>query len=604
MWNTTTWRVEGILTGHTSVVDAVAFSPDGSTLASGSRDNTIRLWNLRTGKHITTFTLASEIRYLAFSPDGSTLASSSWDQTIRLWNPHTGELKTTLPDQAGWVHPVAFSPDGGTLLIGGDRISVWDTDIEQYKAPLVTGIGDVVSLVFNWNGTMIASGGGDYMIRLWDLAPPTTVEYLLSIPTGTSLIHLPLKVAAVDGAPKTITSISDLYDALGGADTVIYLITYDTPTQNWLSYFSTLDKGTAVDKVLTDDIGIIAGMKVPVSLQLSGDPLGANGTSTITLNPKLNLVGVPLKDSRINRVSDLLRLDGIWGNVSVVIVSDNGKFKAVGQSGDDGDIPIIGGQSFILNAQEAATVAISGEGWTNAPGTAAAPLVGNADLHSLTGLQVTDTTPVLALRGSIASPDHNRRWGILPHHLRPGAGFRVKVKNLSNNKVFSGVISDEGNGYRLTVVDVEKGRAAMIGDILEITAQSVNPLVGVEPLQYTVTPDDVKRSLIQLPELVTYEIPAETELLRNYPNPFNPETWIPYRLAEDAFVTLTIYDLGGRVVRTLEVGHRVAAVYESRSKAIYWDGRNTLGEQVASGVYFYHLSAGDYSATRRMVILK
>ena len=69
-------------------------------------------------------------------------------------------------------------------------------------------------------------------------------------------------------------------------------------------------------------------------------------------------------------------------------------------------------------------------------------------------------------------------------------------------------------------------------------------------------------------------------------------------------MTLTIYDLNGHVVRTLDVGHRIAAVYEGRSKAIHWDGRNEVGEQVASGVYFYHLSAGDYSATRKMVILK
>ena len=126
----------------------------------------------------------------------------------------------------------------------------------------------------------------------------------------------------------------------------------------------------------------------------------------------------------------------------------------------------------------------------------------------------------------------------------------------------------------------------------------------MQPLRYTVTAEDVKRGLIQLTELVAYEIPTETELLRNYPNPFNPETWIPYRLAEDAFVTLTIYDRSGRVIRTLDVGHRIAAVYESQSKAIYWDGRNSLGEQVASGVYFYTLTAGDYSATRKMVILK
>ena len=114
----------------------------------------------------------------------------------------------------------------------------------------------------------------------------------------------------------------------------------------------------------------------------------------------------------------------------------------------------------------------------------------------------------------------------------------------------------------------------------------------------------MKQGFMVLEQLLVSLTPRETELLPNYPNPFNPETWIPYRLAEDAFVTLTIYDQVGHVVRTLEVGHQIAAVYENRSKAIYWDGRNDLGEQVASGVYFYTLSAGDYSDTRKMVILK
>ena len=150
-------------------------------------------------------------------------------------------------------------------------------------------------------------------------------------------------------------------------------------------------------------------------------------------------------------------------------------------------------------------------------------------------------------------------------------------------------------GYRLTVVDIEGGRAAAIGDILEISVQSPDASIGVQPLRYIVTAEDVKRYRIELPELIVQEIPAETELLRNYPNPFNPETWIPYRLAEDAFVILTIYDGSGRAVRTLDVGHQVAAAYESRSKAIYWDGRNEVGERVASGVYFYHLSADNYS---------
>ena len=124
----------------------------------------------------------------------------------------------------------------------------------------------------------------------------------------------------------------------------------------------------------------------------------------------------------------------------------------------------------------------------------------------------------------------------------------------------------------------------------------------------------MERGIMVLEQLLISLTPTETRLLPNYPNPFNPETWIPYRLAEDAFVTLTIYDSAGQAVRTIDVGHQTAAVYESRSKAIYWDGRNQVGETVASGVYFYHLSAGrsglsvphrsDYSATRKMLILK
>ena len=87
----------------------------------------------------------------------------------------------------------------------------------------------------------------------------------------------------------------------------------------------------------------------------------------------------------------------------------------------------------------------------------------------------------------------------------------------------------------------------------------------------------IKRGFVVLEQLLVSLTPKETELLANYPNPFNPETWIPYRLAEDTFVTLTIYDGSGQVVRTFDVGHRVAAVYENRSKAIYWDGKKRIG---------------------------
>ena len=105
-------------------------------------------------------------------------------------------------------------------------------------------------------------------------------------------------------------------------------------------------------------------------------------------------------------------------------------------------------------------------------------------------------------------------------------------------------------------------------------------------------------------DLLAALTPKETALLLNYPNPFNPETWIPYQLAESAEVTLTIYDMNGKLVRRLVLGHQAAGMYQSRSRAVYWDGRNQLGESVASGLYFYTLTAGEFMATRRMLILK
>ena len=99
-------------------------------------------------------------------------------------------------------------------------------------------------------------------------------------------------------------------------------------------------------------------------------------------------------------------------------------------------------------------------------------------------------------------------------------------------------------------------------------------------------------------------VPEQTALLANYPNPFNPETWIPYQLAAPTDVSLSIYAADGKLVRRLDLGHQGGGMYESRSRAAYWDGRNALGEPIASGVYFYTLTAGEFTATRKMLIRK
>ena len=96
----------------------------------------------------------------------------------------------------------------------------------------------------------------------------------------------------------------------------------------------------------------------------------------------------------------------------------------------------------------------------------------------------------------------------------------------------------------------------------------------------------------------------ETKLLPNYPNPFNPDTWIPYQLSEGSTVTVKIYDVSGGLVRTIEVGHKPVGYYLTREKAVYWDGRNQNGEPVSSGIYFYTLEANNYTETRRMAIVK
>ena len=107
-----------------------------------------------------------------------------------------------------------------------------------------------------------------------------------------------------------------------------------------------------------------------------------------------------------------------------------------------------------------------------------------------------------------------------------------------------------------------------------------------------------------LQAILPERLPTTTQLLANYPNPFNPETWIPFQLAEDSTVTAKIYAVTGEQIRMIELGHVQEENYVESNRAIYWDGKTETGEAVSSGTYFYQLQAGDYRATRKMVILK
>ena len=395
------------------------------------------------------------------------------------------------------------------------------------------------------------------------------MSFTSMIPAGTSLFHVPLDVDGLD-------TVGDLKMKIG--DAADLAIVYDSATGSWNS------RSDAV--AITSSLGIILSMSAEATVIFDGDTWDG-GTSTLSLSAGANLIGLPVNDQRVTNVSDIAGLFAA-NVVSSVIVSTDDGFKLVGAAGDPGDAPVMGDAAYLVTASAAGNAVLIGDGWTYSA-MAAAPV-------ALAGYNVEGQTAVLDVQGAVV----DEISGLARE------GFRVKVKNLSTKAALSSVSSVEAaDGYNMTFVDLKAGNAARIGDVLEISADSPNPLIGVQPVRHIVTVDDVKNSTIQLEELIAYEIPAETELLRNYPNPFNPETWIPYRLAEDADVSLTIYDTSGALVRSIDIGHQTAAVYDTKAKAIYWDGRNRFGEQVASGLYFYHLSAGDdFSATRRMVILK
>ena len=166
------------------------------------------------------------------------------------------------------------------------------------------------------------------------------------------------------------------------------------------------------------------------------------------------------------------------------------------------------------------------------------------------------------------------------------------------------------NGRDLAVVAAHLGEAANPAAPLNIAALplGLTPEMVEQALDILHTANDgslpFQRGIVNLERLLASFVPKQTALLHNYPNPFNPETWIPYQLAEAADVTLHIYAANGALVRTLDLGHQPAGIYQYRSRAAYWDGRNEVSEPVASGIYFYTITAGGFTTTRKMLIRK
>ena len=168
--------------------------------------------------------------------------------------------------------------------------------------------------------------------------------------------------------------------------------------------------------------------------------------------------------------------------------------------------------------------------------------------------------------------------------------------------------SVDANDLRAVIANTDDDAAACPAIDVDLTGLNLDADRIQEQIELLIASGDIslagQRTLAYLQNLLTALRPDETVLLANYPNPFNPETWIPYHLADSTDVKVNIYNAQGVLVRALTLGHQTAGYYTSRSRAAYWDGRNALGERVASGLYFYQLQTDEISPMRKMVILK
>ena len=189
--------------------------------------------------------------------------------------------------------------------------------------------------------------------------------------------------------------------------------------------------------------------------------------------------------------------------------------------------------------------------------------------------------------------------------------LRVVANNFGKQGKNVADVNGDGvvNLIDLTLVAAAFGKSAAAPIALEHDSEIALTRANIktwlqQAQQLNLTDPDFLRGIQVLEQLLTVLTPEKTTLLSNYPNPFNPETWIPYQLAEATDVTVTIHAMNGSLIRTLSLGHQPAGLYLSKSRAAYWDGKNEFGEQVASGLYFYTLTAGKFSATSKMLIRK
>ena len=303
-------------------------------------------------------------------------------------------------------------------------------------------------------------------------------------------------------------------------------------------------------------------------------PMPSENVFDIALSTGLNMISLPLMPSEPYTARAFMEKLG----ATTIIEFDSAAQRFIGftANSNSNGFPIEGGKGYIVNVTAPKTVSFVGSAWKNA--APAAPV--------FTGKGMQTPMP--------------KAWAfVLRAQLEGISGVTLTVYN-GHNRLAAAV---DNNNFHATWADINRQTVVSAGDILTI---AVRDTMGdlIRTLQHEVSVTDIHRAFTELRLTPADLIPKSSILLANYPNPFNPETWLPYQLANDAEVTIRIYSSAGHLVRHLDLGFQQAGYYIGKARAAYWDGRNDLGERLASGVYFYQLNTGESSETIRKMVIK
>ena len=551
----TTGKQKGRLTGHTSWIRSVAFSPDGTTLVSADSDKTVRLWNVETATYSTILSqYRAEISSLVFSPDGKTIASSGYD-SLSLWNAETGEHITDLNRQKNSIHRIDFSPDGSTLASGGgDILYLWDVATGARKMSINGHTNGISGIAVSPDFNTLATASRE-KIHLWH---PNTGEYKTMIFGGywsyqRSLTFSPDSNTLASQESRDI----HLWDLTRGAH-ITALYQYSRDTENNESGSSSI--------AFSPDGQLLAGggrYSTLVNLWYKGRTLKAElaghtaGITSVAFSHDSRFLVSGSNDHtvRLWDVNSEAEIATFRGHSDVVFsVAFNPDASLVASGGKDKKIVL----------------------WDVATGES----------------RTINTEHTGGIKSLVFSRDGNiiisggTRWGALWNDPT----VRIwDVKTGEQKNILSGHTYGDIN-----VAFSPDGRTLLTGSgDGTVLIWDYNTIAAASDVQSKQLTENVNRD---------GNVELQALLLPNYPNPFNPETWIPFQLAKPAHVILYIYSVDGQLVRTLKMGHKQAGLYHSKNRAAYWDGKNAFGEPVASGIYYYTLSIGAYSATRRMVI--